>query len=131
MSLVVPTVGLNSDLNKLLNQVLTLKLYSNNITPAAGDTAATYTVVTGGGYLNKSLTFANWVVAAGVATYNAAQDFTFTGATGAPGTVYGYYVVDGSNVLLWAERFPSGVLPFTPANGSLIRITPRLTAAAA
>ena len=127
MSLLVPNVGEVEMANKILNQNLTLKLYSNDRTPALSDTAASYTEVAGGGYANKSLTYANWSISAdGIATYNAAQDFTFTGTTSAPGTVYGYYVVDGSNILVWAERFPSGVLPFLPINGSLIRITPRL-----
>jgi len=128
MSLLVPDVGEVAALQKWLNQNLTLKLYSNNKIPAEADTAASYTEVTGGGYANKTLVFGTWSIAAtGIATYTA-QDFSFTGVTGAPGTVYGYYIVDGSNVLLWAERFPASVLPFSPVNGSLIRITPRIQA---
>ena len=131
MTLVVPNVGEQSALNKLLNQNLTLKLFSNNITPGETDTAASYTEVSGGGYASKPLTFANWTVTPGAPTaalYNAAQDFSFTGATGAPSTIYGYYIVDGSNVLILAERFAPAVVPFTPIAGSLIRITPRIEA---
>lgn len=129
MTLVVPNVGEEEILNKILNQVLTFKLFSNNIIPAEGNTAASYTEVTGGGYASKTLTFANWTVTAGaptVALYDIAQNFAFTGATGAPGTIYGYYVVNASNVLMWAERFAVGVVPFTPISGSSIVITPRL-----
>jgi hypothetical protein len=128
MSLLVPDVGEVAALQKWLNQNLTLKLYSNNKIPAEADTAASYTEVTGGGYSSKTLTFGTWIIGSdGIATY-IAQDFTFTGTTVAPGTVYGYFIVDGSNVLLWAERFPASVLPFSPNVGSLIRITPRIQA---
>lgn len=130
MSLLVPDVGEVQALTKWLNQTLTLKLYSNNVTPAEGDTAASYTEVAGGGYASKSLTFANWVIATAAGVTSAVYDsqfFGFTGVTNAPGTVYGYYVVDGSNNLLWAERFSAP--PFTPVANSLIKITPRIEAA--
>ena len=128
MTLVVPNVGEVKALELYLkSENLILRLYSNNITPAEGDTIHTYTQVTGGGYAQKTLTAASWTVTSGNPSSGsyAAQDFEFTGVTGAPGTVYGYYVVDGSNILRWAERFPEGVLPFEPVNGSLIRVTPR------
>lgn len=132
MSLLVPDVGEVQALTKWLNQNLTLKLYSNNKTPAEGDTAASYTVVSGGGYANKTLAFANWTIGTTAGTTSAqytVQDFNFTGVTVAPGTVYGYYIVDGSNNLLWAERFSEASLPFSPVANSLIRITPRIEAA--
>lgn len=107
---------------------LTLKLFSNNVTPAEGDTAASYTSVAGGGYAAKTLDKDLWTILSGDPSSGeyAAQDFTFTGATNAPGTIYGYFIVDAANVLRGAERFDAGVVPFTPVNGSLIRITPRL-----
>ena len=130
MTLVVPNVGETQALTKLLNQALTLKLYSNNITPAEGDTNSTYTEVSGGGYANKALAFGTWTLTSGDPSFGLypAQDFAFTGTTGAPGTIYGYYVIDGSSNLLWAERFPSSVLPFSPISGSLVRIVPRIEA---
>lgn len=131
MTLVVPNVGEVKALELMLKSGdLTLKLYSNNITPGETDTAGTYTEVTGGGYASKTLTAASWSITSGNPSYGsyAAQDFNFTGATGAPGTIYGYFVVDAANVLRWAERFDAGVVPFTPANGALIRVTPRFEA---
>lgn len=107
----------------------TLKLFSNNYTPLAGDTVAAYTEVSGGGYAAKTLVVASWSIVSGnptVASY-AAQDFAFTGATTAPGTVYGYYIIDAANVVRGAQRFSELVVPFTPVSGSLIRITPRLS----
>lgn len=114
--------------NKFLDENLTLRLFSNNHTPAVGDTIASYTQVAGGGYAAKTLIVASWSVVSGnptVATY-AAQDFAFTGTTTAPGTIYGYYITDAANVIRGSQRFSDLVVPFTPVNGSLIRITPRL-----
>jgi hypothetical protein len=129
MSLVVPNARELTILTDFLTPALTLRLYSNNRTPAGGDVAADYTEVTGGGYASKSLTFANWTLTAGTPTvgvYNAIQEWNFTGATGAPSTIYGYYVIETvSGLLKFAERFPSGSVPFTPVNGSIIRVLPR------
>lgn len=127
MSIVVPNVGEAKNLELYLNgQNLLLRLFSNNVTPGETDTAATFTEVAGGGYGQKTLLAGSWVVTSGnpsIGTY-AQQVFTFTGPTNAPGTIYGYYVVDGTGILRWAERFPSAVLPLTPIAGSTIRITP-------
>jgi len=130
MTLVVPQVGSVEQLAKYLNQIFSLRLYSNNITPGITDVAADYTVVTGGGYANIPLNFVEWAISPGtpaVALYSDFQDFQFTGATGAPGTIYGYYLLDAEGILAWAERFAPGDVPFTPINGSLIRVRPRLT----
>ena len=105
-----------------------LKLFSNNVTPAAVDTAASYTVVSGGGYANINLTAANWATVSNAPSSMslAAQTFTFTGATSAPGTIYGYYIVDGNNKVMQAERLPSP--PFSPANnGDTVTVTPTIT----
>lgn len=113
---------------KYLDQVLTLRLFSNNHTPAVGDTLAAYTEITGGGYAAKTLAIASWVIVSGnptIASY-ASQDFAFTGVTGAPATIYGYYITDTANVIRGAQRFSELVVPFSPINGALIRVTPRL-----
>ena len=131
MTLVVPNVGEVLALEKYLEEEdLTLKLYSNNVVPAESNTAASFTEVSGGGYASKTLDKDNWTITSGAPSFGsyAAQDFTFTGVTDAPGTIYGYYVVDAANVLRWAERFSESVVPFEPVNGSLIRITPRFEA---
>lgn len=130
MSLVVPNVREVAILTDYLTPALTIKLYSNDRTPAGTDAAADYTEATGGGYSNFPLTFANWTIAGGTptaATYNTVQEWNFTGATGAPSTIYGYFVTrDSDGLLMWAERFPSGSVPFTPVNGSIIRVLPRI-----
>jgi len=130
MTIVVPNTGEVRALTEWLTAGnLTLKLYSNDKTPAESDTAANYTEVSGGGYSSKTLSSGSWSIASGdptVATY-AYQDFSFTGATAAPGTIYGYFVVDASGILVWAERFEAAVVPYTPSTGKLVRITPKIS----
>jgi hypothetical protein len=104
---------------------LTLKLYSNNVTPSVTDTPSSYTEVTGGGYSSVSLTNSSWVIDSGVATYPQ-QTWTFTASVG---NIYGYYVVNNtSNQVVFAERFASG--PYVVANsGDIIRVTINLSIA--
>lgn len=109
---------------------LTLRLFSNNHTPAHGDTNASYTEVTGGGYAAFALTGASWTVTPGspsTAAY-AAHSFAFTGATTAPGTIYGYYITDANNKVIVAQLLDSP--PFTPVtNGDAVVVTPQITLA--
>jgi hypothetical protein len=132
MSQVVPDALEVEVLTTLLTPALTLKLYSNNVTPTGLSSAASFTEVSGGGYTSLPLTFANWTITSGdpsSAVYNATQSWNFTGVTSAPGTIYGYYVIRNSDgKLMWAERFSSGLVPFTPIAGSIIRVLPKFTA---
>jgi len=133
MALVVPNVGevlvLENFLNKTAPQNQTLKLFCNNITPAEGDTAATYTEASGGGYSAKSLTGSSWSVTGGSPTFAAyaQQTFAFTGPLTTNTIIYGYFVVQAtSGVLMWAER---AAATFTPNNnGDEYRVTPRIEA---
>lgn len=129
MALVIPNTVEDTVLVSFLKSAdLFLRLYSNNITPGETDTAATFIQVAGGGYAIITLTAADWVITPGAPTIavQTQKTFSFTGPTTAPSTIYGYYVVDGAGVLKWAERFPGANVPFTPTNGSVIRITPRM-----
>lgn len=109
---------------------LTLRLFSNNHAPAHGDTNASYTEVSGGGYAAFALTGANWTITAGspsTAAY-AAHSFTFTGTTTAPGTVYGYYITDANSKVIVAQMLTAP--PFTPAvNGDSVVVTSQITLA--
>lgn len=132
MAIVVPNTFEELVLAWILNnENLSLRLYSNNYTPVEGSTLGAFTQVAGGGYAAKTLVAGNWVITPGDPSFGlyAQQTFGFTGATTAPGTIYGYYVVDSSNVVRWAERFPGANVPFTPIAGSSIKITPRFEAA--
>lgn len=115
---------------KTTETALTLRLFSNNITPSNTDTEASYTEVAGGGYAAIALTAASWVaatVASPSSTSYAQQTFTFTGATTAPGTIYGYYLTNAGGKLVYSQTLTAGV--FTPAvNGDNVKVTPVLTA---
>lgn len=131
MSLVVADIGADEILKTYFNNTrpaggnnLTLKLYTNNLTPLDTHTAASFTEASGGGYAAKTLTNGSWTVTPANdpsdAVY-AQQTFTFTGALSGNPTVYGYYVVDADNNLIYAELLTA---PFTPANnGDNIKIT--------
>jgi hypothetical protein len=129
VTLLAPSVGeaclLDNALSQTTPEALTLKLYSNNKTPAAGDIASGYTEVSGGGYASKSLTRAGWNAASGTPAakqYGTAQAFNFTGTV----TVYGYFIVGAtSGTLYWAElMYPSGQ---TFNNGDSCTVTPKIT----
>lgn len=131
MAIVVPNAFEVLVLEWILNNVnLSLRLYSNDYTPVEGSTLASFTEVAGGGYTPKTLTAGGWTVTAGDPSFGtyAQQIFNFTGATNAPGTIYGYFILDPSNVVRWAERFPGANVPFTPISGSSIKINPRFEA---
>ena len=107
---------------------LLLKLYCTNVTPNANgtDTQASYTVCTGGGYADKTLTLGSWTqtTPGGLAQVAYAdQVFTFTGVLTTNGTIYGYYVTNAAaTILIWSELLGS---TFTPANnGDSVTISP-------
>lgn len=109
-------------------QALTIRLFTNNITPGETDTESTYVEASGSGYLAKALTGGSWVVSGTNPTQiaYAAQTWTFSGALG---NVYGYYLTQTtSGLLVWAERFTNA--PFGVANnGDTITVTPLITCA--
>lgn len=130
MTLVVANNGegdaLGYFVNKQTPQDLVLRLYSNNITPAETDTAATFTEYAATGYASITLTGANWTLTEGApsqAAY-AQQTFTMSGA----GDAYGYYMTRASSGrIAVAERFAGA--PFSiPGGGGTIKITPQITA---
>lgn len=130
MSLLVPNEGevlfLSYALNKTSPADVKLHLFTNNHTPAEGDTTASYTESTAAGYSAKTLTGSSWSISttSGTSTASyAAQTFTYTAAE----TVYGYYVTNNAaNKVLWAELFPSAFA--IPSGGGSVVVTPAITA---
>jgi len=103
-----------------------LRLFSNNVTPGETTTLAAFNQVAGGGYAAKTLSSGNWVSTQGNPTEAEypEEEFEFTSTTTAPGTIYGYYLVDTvTGLYIGGERFASAVTPMTPGSGSKIRIT--------
>lgn len=133
MTILVPNTGEVIALSLMVNKIAAAEdlkycLFATNITPAETDTAATYTLATGGGYSDKTMTGASWTVTGGApsnAVY-AQQTWTFTGALATNATIYGYIAKRATTGdLVLAETFTS----FTPAiNGDAILLTPTITA---
>lgn len=131
MTLLVPNNGEGDGLeyfvNKSAPQNLVLRLYTNNVTPAETDTAASYTEASGSGYSAITLTGTSWgspTEGAPSSIAYAQQTFTFTGALG---NVYGYFMTRAtSGRIALAERFTDG--PYNIANnGDQIKVTPQIT----
>lgn len=102
MAGVTPTVGENAILSAYLESANTfLGLYQDTDLGEAS-TWADITPQTGTGYSEATLASGNWTIAAGEATYSIDIDFTAT--AGDWDTTYGYYIRDGSNVLLHFEN---------------------------
>lgn len=122
-ALLVPDVGEVELLDDMLNaRDRTLKLYKNDVTPAEGDTNATYTVADFTSYSDKTLTGASWngaSTAGGTTSKTYAQQSWTCGASG--NTIYGYYVLR-STTLCWAERFATARVL---ANTDVLNLTPR------
>jgi len=107
-----------------VDESFTLHLYKNNYTPVATSAAGDFTVADFTGYTGKTLTRAGWAAASsvtgtGTIVYGTPQTWT-CGATG--NTVYGVYILDASNALVWAEQFAvarvladTDTLTYTPA----------------
>lgn len=132
MALLVPNEGeatmLNVMLGKSASENLTLKLFTNNVTPGETDTTATYTEASGNGYAAITLTAANWTVTQGSGSPGTThadytqQTYTFTGG---PVSVFGYYIVGATSAkVYWAEAFAA--VANIPAGGGTIKITPTI-----
>lgn len=134
MALILTDVGATAILESYLNKSepsggdnLTLKLFVTDVTPADTQITSAYTEAVGGGYAAKTLSAASWTIqtTAGIAEgVYADQVFTFTGALTTNPAVYGYFVVDADNTLIWAEKRGS---TFTPSeNGDNLTVRPKL-----
>ena len=133
-ALLVPDVGERTLLDEMLSngQDWELRLFQNDVTPAEGDTLATYTEATFTGYamqtLTRSQTGSTWAAAAtnaGVTSseYNSGTPRTWTN-TGSAQTIYGYYYESATaNLLQLAERFASSR---TLNTSDTLNVTPRI-----
>ncbi|MFN4259769.1 MAG: hypothetical protein ACK4RK_10760 [Gemmataceae bacterium] len=110
---------------------LTLRLYQNDHTPSDDDTVADYAEADFSGYDAIPLLEANWSVATTEAgkAMTSYEEQTFEHDGGAvSNSIYGYYVVNAADELLWAERAAGAPLNMA-AGGSQIKITPKFTLA--
>lgn len=131
--LVVPNTGEVLQIEAALGKVpaavpFSVRLFTNNKTPASSDTETNYVEASGGGYAAIVLNASNWTTTPGApaASVQPQQTFAFAGPLDGGASIFGYYVTDATGALLWAERRSAG--SFTPANaGDLYKVTPRFT----
>lgn len=130
MSIHIPRVGLIRMLNEIIGDSLTLRLFSNNLILAPGNVTASFTEVVGGGYTAVPLSSVSWTVTSGnpsTAVYNSIITFTFTGNTTGPKTVFGYYVTRASGEVVSSGYLTDTQIPYVPAAGCFIKITPKFS----
>jgi hypothetical protein len=136
MPLIVPDQGELRLLDIMLKLALStnenhiLKLYRNDVTPAAASAPGSFTEANFTGYAARTLTRTLWNSAVTVSTkaessYGTAPQSWTCGTTG--NTIYGYWVEGSTSAkVMWAERFStSRVL----ASGDILNITPKFTLA--
>lgn len=103
-----------------------IHLYEADLTPGEATTMGDFSETGKSGYSAMTLTSSAWTVAtitSNVTTASYSQQ-TFSFTTGAD--IYGYYITDTGNALLWCERFTGA--PFRlPSGGGTIAISPRVT----
>lgn len=103
-------------------------LYQNNWTPADGDTISAVTPATFSGYSGlqnlNSWSSAVWITPRATAAHSAVS-WTHNGG-GTSNSIYGYYIVDASGNLAWAERY-SGAPVTINTNGQVYQVTPQYT----
>jgi hypothetical protein len=118
-------VTLEALVNKTEPQTLILKLFINNVKPAAGDTGASYVEARGSGYQPIRLMPNSWTTLLPAQIEYTQVTFTFTGPLG---NVYGYFLVQEiSGKAVAAERFDDG--PYNiQKNGDQIKIALKIRA---
>lgn len=130
MALVVPDEGevrlLEYIVNKTAPSDLVLHLYVDDVDLSTENfNSESFSESTAAGYSAANLLGANWSVGTtdgiSAAVYNTSVAFSFTESD----SVYGYYVTNSSDEILWAERFPGA--PFNlPSGGGEISVRPQL-----
>lgn len=112
-------------LNMISVQNSVLHLYVNDVTPSETTLIGGLTEATDIDYAPVTMPGTNWTTTqvSGVTTgVYSEQTFNFNTVN----SVYGYYVTNTSNQLLWVERFPGA--PFVlPDDGGQIVVGPRIT----
>lgn len=139
MSLVVPNEGKMALLRYLVNKVAqngaapsangdrVLALFKNDKTPAETDTFEDYlepNITTG--YTRVNLSGNVWSISEdelGVcaAVYGSYAEFNLDEAI----TLYGYFVINQDEQLLWAEKFATGEISI-PAGGGQVLVKPKI-----
>lgn len=124
MALVVSNLRKQRVLESVLDQTLSIRLFSNDVIPDPTSTTASFVDF---GADPHVMILADWNIQPdGLTTLAATITWSFAFALG---EVYGYYVTNAANELEWAERFSAAVVPFMSVDGASIQIVPRFAVA--
>lgn len=121
------TEFLQTDIQTYL-ETLTYHLFQNNLTPTAASRIGDFTESTFPGYASEATPI--WSAPAlvgGVAETTSAQ-ITFSCTGGGGQNVYGYYVTDAGNTLVYSERYAGA--PVNMVNGAAYAVNPYFSAIA-
>ena len=103
---------------------LTLKLFQNDYTPVDGSDTSNFTEADFAGYSAKTLVASSWGAATTVSGSAVMTYGTQTWTPTASQTIYGYYVVDSSDDVQWAEKFDSEK---ALSNGDTFNVVPKFS----
>lgn len=105
---------------------VTLRLFTNNFSPAHNDAIGSYNQCTDGSYSGIVLTGSTWTlnsITNGKSVSYAGQTFNFAGAN----SLYGWYMTDAGNTIVIAAGNFAGTLPIAiPSGGGTYTVTPTL-----
>jgi hypothetical protein len=100
---------------------LSLRLFQNNITPADDDVTGDYTVATFSGYANSTVPAFGAAVPDGADAVATATSVVFLhNGGGVSNDIYGYYVVDGGGLLVYADRFAGAPVNIGPGEAYVV-----------
>jgi hypothetical protein len=122
-----PDVACQNFLNNFITDRLqtsgyTFRLFTNNITPGTATVLANFTEASFTGYAAVSGSTITWSAAAlsGHIAFSNGSNITFNNTSAAPVTIYGVYVTNAANtVLYYAELDPNAPISI-PASGQYI-----------
>jgi hypothetical protein len=89
---------------------LTLKLFSNDVTPSSTDDSDSFEEFSGGNYSSVELNSSEWNITSSDVFYPQIN-WSFENVSG---NIYGYYIVDENDSVIFAERFPNA--PYAVSN---------------
>lgn len=125
MDQLFPNEGLVSQLYAILATTPVWRLYTNNVPPQLTTILALLFEGAWAGYAAVPQGAGNFTISgvAGNNGYAIAPPITFANTSGAPVTVYGYYVTDAANTMLLAIAQFDGA-PLTIEDGDTLPVVP-------
>jgi hypothetical protein len=117
-------------LELFVRQELTLRLFTNDARPNRGDTGADLVELRGRfGYKPITLDIGQWTIVEGaeeeIPSYAVYPKQIFEFNTVPVDELYGYFIQQADEIVLWIEQFSDGPYKIKTA-GSLVRIQPRI-----